>query len=62
MSIDDSLRRIRNQAPFECIHVYEIQNTDTVTAKHGEPFDALLDPNHRAAALACETRLRAGEG
>lgn len=52
MSIDDSLRRICNQAFFERIHVYEIENTDMVTADPGEPCDALLDPNLHAAALA----------
>lgn len=52
MSIDDSLRRICNQAFFERIHVYEIENIDTLTAEPGEPFDSLLDPNLHAAALA----------
>lgn len=61
MSIDDSLRRICNQAFFERINVYEVENTDTVDAEPGEPFDALLDPNLHAAALAYEARLRAGE-
>ena len=61
MSIDDALRRICNQAFFERIHVYEIENVETVTAEPGEPFDSLLDPNLHAAALAFEARLRAGE-
>ena len=61
MSIDDSLRRICNQAFFERIHVYEIENTDIVTAKPGEPFDALLAPNLHAAALAYQTSVRAGK-
>lgn len=61
MSIDDSLRRICNQAFFLSLHVYEIENVDTVTAEPGEPFDSLLDPNLHAAALAYEARLQAGE-
>ena len=61
MSIDDSLRRICNQAFFERIHVYEIENADIVRAEHGEPFDALLDPNLHAAALAYQASVRAGE-
>ena len=61
MSIDDSLRRICNQAFFERIHVYEIENTDIVAADPGEPFDVLLDPNLHAAALAYEASVRAGE-
>lgn len=61
MSIDDSLRRICNQAFFERIHVYEIENADIVTADPGEPFDALLDPNLHAAALAYQASVRAGE-
>lgn len=61
MSIDDSLRRICNQAFFERIHVYEIENADTVRAEHGEPFDALLDPNLHAAALAYQASVHAGE-
>ncbi len=61
MSIDDSLRRICNQAIFERIHVYEVENVDTVKGEPGEPFDSLLDPNLHAAALTYEARLRAGE-
>lgn len=37
MSIDDSLRRICNHAFFERIDVYEIEDTDTVLADHGDP-------------------------
>lgn len=61
MSIDDSLRRICNQAFFEGIHVYEVENTDRVEAEPGEPFDTLLDPNAYAVALAYEARLHASE-
>ncbi|GAB2514507.1 hypothetical protein GCM10027064_10480 [Microbacterium petrolearium] len=61
MSIDDSLRRICNQAFFERIQVYEVENVDTVKGEPGEPFDSLLDPNLHAAALTYEARLRAGE-
>ena len=61
MSIDDSLRRICNQAFFERIHVYETENVDRVEAEPGEPFDWLLDPKLHAAALTYEARLRAGE-
>lgn len=59
MSIDDSLRRNRNQAFFEGIHAYEVENTDRVEAEPGEPFDTLLNPNAHAVALAYEARLRA---
>lgn len=61
MSIDDSLRPICNQAFFERIHVYGIENGDTVTAEHGEPFDALLDPKLHTAALAYQASVRAGQ-
>lgn len=61
MSIDDSLRRVCNQAFFERIHVYEVENVDTVEGEPGEPFDSLLDPNLHAVALTYEVRLSAGE-
>lgn len=61
MSIDDSLWRICNQAFFERIHVYEVENADRVEAEPGEPFDTLLDPAVHAAALAYEASVRAGE-
>lgn len=51
-NIDDSLRRICNQAFFERIHVYEVENADRVEAAPGEPFDTLLDPAvHGSAGL-----------
>jgi site-specific DNA recombinase len=62
MSIDDSLRRICNQAFFDRINVYELDDGgDVVDAEPGEPFDTLLDPSLHAAALTYEARLRAGE-
>lgn len=61
MSIEDSLRRICNQAFFDRINVYEIQNTNIVDGEPGQPFDALLDPNLHATALTYEAMLRAGE-
>lgn len=61
-SIDDSLRRICNQAFFDRINVYELDDGgDVVDADPGEPFDRLLDPSLHAAALTYEARLRAGE-
>ncbi|QIR69948.1 hypothetical protein [Kocuria sp. KD4] len=45
MSIDDSLRRICNQAFFDRINVYELDDGgDVVDADPGEPFNTLLDP------------------
>lgn len=61
MSIDDSLRRICNQAFFDRINVYELDGGNFVEASPGEPFDMLLDPSLHAAALTDEARLRAGE-
>ncbi|CEI28254.1 Recombinase [Propionibacterium freudenreichii] len=61
MSIDDSLRRICNQSFFERINVYEIDDTDTVLADHGEPFDILFDPALHAEALAYEQRQQEGD-
>ena len=60
MSIDDSLRRICNQAFFERTHVYEVEKADRVEAER-EPFDTLLDPAVHAAALAYGASVRAGE-
>lgn len=48
----DSLRRIRNQALFDRIDVYELDDGDVVDADRGEPFDTLLDPSLHAAALS----------
>ena len=61
MSIDDSLRRTCNQAFFERIHVYEVENIDTVEAEPGEPFDVLLNPAMHAEALDYEARRQAGD-
>lgn len=55
------LRRICNQAFFDRINVYEVENTDTVDAEPGEPFDMLFRPALHAEALAYETRRRAGD-
>ena len=46
--IDDSLRRIANQAFFDRIHVSEVDTTDP---ELGEPFDLLLNPAVQAEAL-----------
>ncbi len=54
-------RRECNLAFFERIHVCEVENVDRVEAEPGDPFDALLDPNLHAAALAYEARMRARE-
>ncbi|RCV49366.1 hypothetical protein [Marinitenerispora sediminis] len=61
MSIDDSLRRICNQAFFDRINVDQLDGGDIVDANSGEPLDTLLDPSVHAAALTYEARLRAGE-
>ena len=61
MSLDDSLRRICNQAFFDRINVYEVENTDTVDAHAGEPFDTLFHPALHAEALAYEARRQAGD-
>ncbi|GAB4086202.1 recombinase family protein [Myceligenerans cantabricum] len=60
MSLNDSLRRIANQAFFERINIYEIESTDAVTADHGEPFDVLFDPALQADALAHDAALQQG--
>ncbi|MPV49805.1 hypothetical protein GCG21_07255 [Pseudactinotalea sp. HY160] len=60
MSLDDSLRRICNQAFFDRINVYELDGSDIVEAEHGEPFDALFDPALQADALAYDELLRSG--
>ena len=49
MSIDDSLRRLANQAVF---HRLTAAADDTVNAEPGEPFNILFDPNVQRAALA----------
>lgn len=61
MSLDDSLRRIANQAFFERINIYEVESADTVDAEHGEPFDTLFDPALHTEALAFDARLQAGD-
>ena len=55
MSIDDSLRRIANQAFFERLNIIEV---DTIDAEHGEPFDLLFKPALHADALALERYAR----
>jgi len=49
MSIDDSLRRIANQAFFERILITD--DDDTINAEPGTPFDALFSPEVQAHAL-----------
>ncbi|MBL3691017.1 recombinase family protein [Leucobacter chromiireducens subsp. chromiireducens] len=60
LSLDDSLRRICNQAFFARINIYEIEGTEMVDAEPGEPFDVLLNAETHNVALAEEARLRAG--
>ncbi|MBL0886170.1 hypothetical protein HGK34_07780 [Myceligenerans sp. I2] len=62
MSLNDSLRRVANQAFFERINVYEIEHIDAVTADHGEPFDVLFDPAVQGDALASDAELQQGTG
>ena len=49
MSIDDSLRRIANQAFFERLTVTD---DDAIDAEPGVPFDTLFNPEIQATALA----------
>ncbi len=49
MSIDDSLRRLANQAFF---HKLTVASDDTVNAEPGEPFNILFDPAVQHTALA----------
>ncbi len=60
MSLDDSLRRIANQAFFERINVNEVDGADMVEAEPGEPFDVLFSPELHAEALAYDAALQAG--
>ncbi len=60
MSLDDSLRRICDQAFFERINISEVEDTGIVDAQHGEPFDALFDPALQAEALTSDRRPQAG--
>lgn len=57
MSIDDSLRRIANQAFFEHTYVSEI---DTIDRELAEPFDALFNPAVQAEALDRQATQAAG--
>ncbi len=52
MSIDDSLRRIANQAFFERLTVTD---DDAIDAEPGVPLDTLFDPEVQATALARQT-------
>lgn len=60
MSLDDSLRRISNQAFFDRINVYEVEDIDTVAADHGEPFETLFDPALHADALTYDAVVQQG--
>ncbi len=53
-----SLRRICNQAFFDRVNIYEVEDTDIVDARRGRPFDALFDPALQAEALAYDQRLQ----
>lgn len=55
MSIDDSLRRIANQAFFDKLYV---QTDDQIDGKPGEPFNIFFDPDVQQLAT---TRQRAVE-
>jgi hypothetical protein len=62
MSIDDSLRRVANQAFFERIHIYEIApRTDEASAEHGEPFDILFNPDVQTEALRRQACIANGQ-
>ncbi len=49
MSMDDSLRRLANQAFFDKLIVMP---DNTVTGQPGEPFNSLINPDVQSAALA----------
>lgn len=49
MSIDNSLRRIANQAFFERL---EVTDDDGIDGEPGVPFDVLLNPEIQSTALA----------
>src|SRR5690625_7916622 len=53
MSIDDSLRRIANQAFFDKLYLSE---EGTVTGEPGEPFNAFFDPGVQPIAARHEGR------
>ncbi len=55
MSIDDSLRRIANQAFFDKLYV---QTNDQIDSRPGEPFNIFFDPDVQQLAT---TRQRAAE-
>ena len=42
MSLDDSMRRIANQAFFDKLYV---QDDNRIEGRPGEPFDMLMDPD-----------------
>ncbi len=48
MSIDDSLRRIANQAFFDKLIVLP---EDGIIGEPGEPFDALFNPEVQTSAI-----------
>lgn len=50
--------RGRREAPRH--NVYEVENIDTATADHGEPFDTLFDPALQADALTYEAAVQRG--
>lgn len=52
MSIDESLRRIANQAFFGRLTVTD---DDAIDAEPGVPFDTLFNPEVQATALARQT-------
>lgn len=53
MSIDDSLRRIANQAFFDKLYLSE---EGTVIGEPGEPFNAFFDPGVQTTAARHEGR------
>ena len=61
MSIDDSLRRICNQAFFDQINIYEDEDTELVVAEPGEPFNVLFNPALHAEAVAYQARSTEGD-
>lgn len=57
MNVDDSLRRIANQAFFEKI---TLRGEDDITGHPGPPFDAFLNPEVHALALRREQQRAEG--
>ena len=57
MSLDDSLRRIANQAFFDRLYV---QEDNRIEGQLGDPFNILTDPDIQRLALRYKTENKSG--